>query len=232
MPREFNFQFKDLVIDYQEIIAALGYQNSELPSPFDEMLEEAIADAHKLKDIRATYRIIDGVDIKDVTSVIAANGHEFRIGKTICREILGSDRLAFFICTAGVTISEKSVRLLKGDDPVLGYIYDVLGSAIAEAAGDKMQETLKNDAAESGKKITNRYSPGYCNWNVADQHKLFSLFGDSSIGVKLTPSALMHPVKSISGIIGIGKEVEYRGYQCALCSSKNCIYRTIRAEKL
>jgi cobalamin-dependent methionine synthase I len=129
------------------------------------------------------------------------------------------------VCTAGKTISERSVKLLKGEDPVLGYVYDVMGSAIADAAGDRMQLFLKQESELSGERITNRYSPGYCQWNVSDQHKLFALFPGSPSGVILTPSALMLPVKSISGVIGIGRNVKYRDYQCDLCTSENCIYR-------
>jgi hypothetical protein len=105
------------------------------------------------------------------------------------------------------------------------YVYDVLGSAIAEAAADRLQEVIAWEAANGGEKITNRYSPGYCHWDVADQHSLFSLLGDSPCGITLTSSALMKPVKSISGLIGIGPKVHYRDYQCSRCRFKNCIYR-------
>jgi len=35
----------------------------------------------------------------------------------------------------------------------------------------------------------------------------------------------MKPVKSVSGIIGIGRDVKYAPYQCHACEDKNCIYR-------
>lgn len=125
------------------------------------------------------------------------------------------------------TISEKSASLLQGDDPVLGYVYDVLGSIITEAAGDRMQSFLKSETEMNGEQVTNRYSPGYCQWPLSDQRKLFSFFHENICGVSLTDSSLMHPVKSISGVIGIGKNVKYREYICSLCSSSNCIYRKI-----
>lgn len=75
--------------------------------------------------------------------------------------------------------------------------------------------------------ITNRFSPGYCHWNVSDQHKLFSLFDEAPRGVTLTDSALMNPVKSISGVIGICENVKYKDYHCRLCKSKDCTYRKV-----
>jgi hypothetical protein len=66
---------------------------------------------------------------------------------------------------------------------------------------------------------------------VADQHKLFSFFPENCCGVSLTESALMHPIKSVSGIIGLGKEVRYREYTCNLCGLAECFYRNRNMEK-
>jgi len=227
MIRQFNFSFDELTIDQQEIRKVLGYDGESLPSPFDDYLEEALKYASKLSDIRATYRIVEEAFVDKTKSLLLAAGNEFKIGKTVCNELKGSEQLAFFVCSAGKSISEKSALLLRGEDPVLGYVYDVLGTFIVEAIGDLMQSHLKQEIEKTGKKITNRYSPGYCHWNVSDQHKLFSLFQDSPCGVSLTASALMFPVKSISGVIGIGQNVRYRKYQCTLCLSENCVYKRV-----
>ena len=64
-------------------------------------------------------------------------------------------------------------------DMLKGYIYDVAGSEIVEAAADLMQAEMSETALGEGKKITNRYSPGYCGWDVSEQHKLFSFFPDN-----------------------------------------------------
>ena len=133
--------------------------------------------------------------------------------------------VAFFICTAGEGIGRRPQELLMGDDPVLGYVFDLLGSMIVESAADQLQLEIKRIALSEGLQITNRYSPGYCKWNVADQHKLFSFFPPNCCGIKLTDSALMHPIKSVSGIIGIGADVSFREYTCNLCNQVDCIQR-------
>ena len=138
MIRQFNFRFDELTIDQQEIRKVLGYDGESLPSPFDNYLEEAINYGSKLTDIHATYRLIEEVIVDKTQSRILAAGNEFKIGKTVCNELKGSEQLAFFVCSAGKSISEKSALLLRGKGPVLGYIYDVLGTAIVEAAGNLM----------------------------------------------------------------------------------------------
>jgi hypothetical protein len=225
MIREYHFRFDELVIDQTEIVDKLGYHNRSLPEPFDAYLEYALRFASGLTEIKGTSLISENIVVNGTGRTIFANGQEFNVGKTVCKELEGSDRLFLFVCTAGKTISEKSAKLLKSEDPVLGYIFDILGSAIAEAAAERMQNILKQEIEKEGSNISNRYSPGYCNWHVSEQHKLFSLFDAMACGVTLTHSALMQPVKSISGIIGIGPDVRFREYQCELCSSKNCVYR-------
>ena len=225
MITEITFGFDELIIDRTLIIKSLGYNEDSFPDPFPGYLDEAMQDCFQLPDIRGAYRIVDQVEMLASKKSVFADGLEFKVGKTIRDELNDATRLAFFVCTAGKTISEKSEQLLKGDDPVLGYVYDVLGSAIAEAVGDQIQQSIRQEVEKDGDKITNRYSPGYCHWNVADQHKLFSLFNESPCGISLTPSALMHPVKSISGVIGIGGQVSFHDYQCSLCNLDNCVYR-------
>ncbi len=228
MISEYSFSFADLNVDLSSVIRVLGYDSADFPEPFKSYLEQAVSDCKMMTGFRGAFLVKDKVEMGMQKDSVYVDGVNFQLGRTIFHELKGSDRMAFFVCTAGQTISEKSSQLLHGDDPVLGYIYDVLGSAIAEAVGDQVQQMISLAAGKEGWKITNRYSPGYCHWDVADQHKLFSLFGQSACGVTLTPSALMNPVKSISGIIGIGEHVVFRDYQCGLCKQKNCVYREKR----
>lgn len=228
MIKEFNFKFDELIINLKEIGSIMGYGNDPLPAPFDSYVELALSEAQNLTDIRSTCRIIEGIHINNNEFIIQAGKHKFYVGKTVCNELIGAERLAFYVCTAGKTISEKAANLLYGNEPVLGYVYDVLGSIIVEASGELIQTFVKKEIENNGDLLTNRYSPGYCQWPVSDQYKLFSFFSENICGVSLTDSALMYPLKSTSGVIGIGKNVKFREYICNLCSSKDCIYRKIK----
>lgn len=227
MTNEFNFKLDELQLELKTFSTVFGYDSDILPPPFDQYLEEALEEAKSLTDIRAAYKIFEDVELIENEHKIIVDGIEFELGKTVSHELRQSERIAFFVCSAGKTISEKGAKLLKGDNPVLGYVYDVLGSIIVEAACDRMQDVfLIKDVGQNNDKTTNRYSPGYCQWHVSEQHKLFSLLPKNICGVSLTDSALMDPIKSVSGIIGIGKKVKYREYTCDLCPSLDCMYRS------
>jgi hypothetical protein len=41
---------------------------------------------------------------------------------------------------------------------------------------------------------------------------------------------MMHPIKSISGIIGLGADVERRPYNCEFCGHSVCHQRLVEAQ--
>ena len=116
-------------------------------------------------------------------------------------------------------------ELIEAGDYLEGYIVDLIGSGIVESVANQVHQHIRDLAASRGMKVTNYYSPGYCSWDVSEQQKLFRLLPEGCCGIALSESSLMSPIKSISGIIGIGETVGYKEYTCEICSMKDCIYR-------
>jgi len=226
MIREISYSLSELKLDVEYLSAMLGFPDGDLTESFGEYVAQAIQEAESLCDIRGAFRFSENSGFSANNSHILIDGLEFGIGKTVAKELRDTTSAALFICTIGQGISRRSQDLLAGDDPVLGYIFDLLGSMIVESATDQLQMEIKRMALSEGLLITNRYSPGYCNWSVADQHKLFSFFPPNCCGISLTDSALMHPIKSVSGIIGLGADVSFREYTCNLCSQVDCFHRS------
>jgi len=226
MIREISYSLSELKLDVEYLSAMLGFPDGDLTESFGEYVAQAIQEAESLCDIRGAFRFSENSGFSANNSHILIDGLEFGIGKTVAKELRDTTSAALFICTIGQGISRRSQDLLAGDDPVLGYIFDLLGSMIVESATDQLQMEIKRMALSEGLLITNRYSPGYCNWSVADQHKLFSFFPKDCCGINLTDSALMHPIKSVSGIIGLGADVSFREYTCNLCSQVDCFHRS------
>ena len=110
---------------------------------------------------------------------------------------------------------------------IISAITDALGSLTVENAMDKIQSRLADDMLADGLHISNRYSPGYCNWPLREQKTLFELIGNNPTGITLSDSCLMYPTKSVSGIIGIGPRMRRLEYGCPACDNKGCVYRRI-----
>jgi hypothetical protein len=225
MIREFTYSFDELTLDEDLLSSLLGFPGGNLPEPFDQYVAEAYQKAKSICDIRGAYCFAEKCGFSSDKSNLLVDGTEFGIGKTVAKELRNSQSVVFFICTAGEGIGHTSQELLKGDHPVMGYILDMLGTLIVEAATDLLQKEIKRIANAKGLSITNRYSPGYCKWSVGDQHKLFSFFPVNCCGIRLTDSALMHPIKSVSGVIGMGEDVKFRQYICDLCTQVDCFHK-------
>jgi hypothetical protein len=107
----------------------------------------------------------------------------------------------------------------------------VIGSIAADKTAELIQKELEIRCRQNGLSISDRFSPGYCEWSVSEQKLLFDLFPPKTFGIELTESSLMNPVKSVSGIIGIGKSLSQKGYQCQWCNDKDCFAGKLKRKK-
>ena len=228
--RNYSYSFDELELSVERVGEAMGYEKGQTPEPFPDMILFALAQSVDLTDIKGSLIVSDQFSINPLGS-IEFQGVIFETGKKIVRQLRNADGGALFICTAGAGIGEKSKELMLAGDLMEGYILDVIGSLTVEAAIDKIQQSLENELLLTDKKIANRYSPGYCGWALNEQKQFFDLFPNNYCGIKLTESYLMDPVKSVSGVIGFGKNVKKTAFECDLCELKTCMYRKIKIAK-
>ena len=227
----FLFSFSDLKLNVAQIENVMGYKDGESHEPISELIQKLLKETQSACNIKAEYRIFSPEKFDDFEKSIIINELVFNVKRIVYGQIKKAEKIAVFLCTAGHEIGIRSRAAMKDGDLLTGYVYDVIGSEIVEAAVDLMQDNLQETMSAEGRKITNRYSPGYCGWDVAEQHKIFQLMPDNYCGIKLNDSALMNPEKSVSGFIGIGESVRYNPYTCRLCDMKDCIYRKIKDKK-
>jgi hypothetical protein len=134
------------------------------------------------------------------------------------------EKVIVFVSTIGNNVEEK-IKSNKNNKHY-SFVLDQAASLAAEKTAQRFhglaQEKLSEDEG-----VTHRYSPGYCDWPVEEQKKLFKVIPHEKIGVKLASNSMMSPVKSISGIIGVGERdyIKENGIACHFCSNANCPYR-------
>jgi hypothetical protein len=229
--RTFDFSFRDLGISIDQIGKLIDYDKGENREMIAGMISDVLKEAELISSVKAEYVIYNDIIAESTGGSIIINGIDFNVGKIVRGQLKKSGSVAIFLCTAGPEIGDLARRLINEKDFLKGYIFDIAGSEIVEAAGDKMQEALRLEMLAENKLITNRYSPGYCGWHLSEQQKLFTLVPGNYCNISLTDSSLMQPIKSISGFIGIGENVRYNQYTCNLCDMQNCIYRKHKNNK-
>ena len=211
-----------------EVATIMGYTPGTEPSFVPEMLEILLIEAPSYVSAGGCYSLFEISDVKVQQGLVHHSSGSLRCGSKIARQILGSDSFALFITTAGNSFDSWVKSKASGGDILAEYLCSSIGSVIADKVADVIQEEINNYAIKAGKGITNRYSPGYCSWNIREQRGIFDLLPSDRIGVSLNPSFLMKPIKSISGIIGIGAGKNPGPYMCDLCNMTNCLVKRAR----
>lgn len=220
MIQEHNISFNDLSVTPEEVYEAMGYGTETPGEDIREIVEEVLEYVASFMTGRFMYFTTDGVLDKTTLRIVQ---NTLNIGSIIAKQLVGSETFVLFVATAGQEFEQWMEKVKLCDDMVLQFIVDSLGSCLAEKVADYMEEHLAKEIAPQSLKYTNRFSPGYCDWHVSEQQKLFSLFPTPTpCGIQLTSSSLMIPIKSVSGIIGIGPDVKKMEYSCGICSFERC----------
>ncbi|MBN2636586.1 MAG: hypothetical protein JXR61_09975 [Prolixibacteraceae bacterium] len=231
MINEFSYNFYELEISLIDIAEQMGFSENPIPDPFPDLITKVLNSNSSIFQARAGFKYFDQINVDSKNFTLTIGNQTFSPGKIITTQLKGANSCAIFVCTAGYEIERKSKKFAENGDQIQSYIYDVLGSIVAEKTRIKIEHELKNEMEFKGLRISNSFSPGYCDWNISEQKKLFSLLPKNFCGITLSNSLLMTPVKSVSGIIGVGKSLIQNGYQCKWCSNTNCLYRKTNNQK-
>ena len=204
--------------------------NSTLDPYLKEIAIELVAESHKYQEIQFGYKIIESRNVLvEKEKVIVNNNTTFNCGSIISSQLRGIEGLIVFTATLGRNYDQWFKSLFDSGDPLKGYIADLIGSVTVEAAVDILEDRITNDLSNYDTNCSNRYSPGYCDWDVSEQKKLFSFLPEKFCGIELTESSLMVPIKSVSGIIGFGTLIKKKAYACQICTQENCYLNKMKA---
>ena len=208
----------DLNIDMRDVFLSMGYKNNLPEENILELIDKVYAEIAGICKPQYLYEVYEGHTCDTVS--IEIQNQKFRTGKIITHYLKGMEKCCVFATTAGREYEAYKQQLREKGEMLEEFIADALGSVIAEACVSK----LVGELAENYN-CTYPYSPGYCNWKLTEQVLLFSLLPDTPCGITLTESCLMLPIKSTSGIVGIGDDIKQKAYACTICKNKNCYKR-------
>ena len=215
-----------LAIDPDEVLRFQGYKHGlDVPSPevlalFDAALElgrHLMEPRAAVRWVAVTRREGDTLDAGGVALTIPG----------IQRAWGPVTELAAAVCTIGGSLERRSAELWEARELPLAIMLDSVGSGAVESLAEYVNDVLCAEGIQRGVKVTNRISPGYGAWDVAQQRELFRLCPGDAVGVRLNASCFMTPVKSISLLAGAGvaARVDHYFSQCGRCWMRECAYR-------
>jgi len=208
-----------------EVLRMLGCDRDTVPRPDHQHLTQRLI-AQSLPQIRArgVYTVHDVVRMTDCE--LSLEGCRLVRGP-IAGYLKPARRVATFVVTVGTEIEQMAEQRLRDGCRLEGHILHAIGSSAADAAVDALADEIYFRHANPNEALTPPLSPGFCGLPIEEQIPLFTIVDAKAIGVKLLPSMKLDPVKSASGLIGIGRseDVESHGVPCQWCDLRTCNLR-------
>ena len=201
----------------------IGYDtNCRLSTRIASLIDEYVENAYYL--IEPSYSCV----IRDINLVqdshVVIEGEIVFESKVIAPLLEQCEKAAVFLVTIGEHLEEMAYQLAEDGLIVQATVLDAIGSVAAEGVADYVQGKIKETANNQGLVISQRFSPGYCDWDISQQRTVFWAVSGDSMGIHLTDGCLMIPRKSISGVIGIGPRYgNVENYNpCRTCDKHDC----------
>lgn len=208
-------------LDRDEALRYLGYSGQQVD---DALLARfhALADACE-QTIEPTYAWdifdvdedtssdgacgADGVDdAATLPRVVLVSAPVVLSGKDISAHLKGARKVALMACTLGMA-SEREYRRQASLSAADAAMFGACCSALVEAAANAVEAMIVAEASQRGMKTNWRYSPGYGDLPLDVQPAfLRSLDATRKLGINVTSTNMLLPVKSVTAVVGLFDE--------------------------
>ncbi|MEO6434910.1 MAG: hypothetical protein ABIP55_04000 [Tepidisphaeraceae bacterium] len=142
--------------------------------------------------------------------------------------------------SAGPEAEREAARLWLEEKPDEYFFLEMFGSAVVEHLVATTGARLCGWSERQGMAVLPHYSPGYAEWDIAQQAQLIELLRSTrtsmSLGLpgplEVLDSGMLRPRKSLSAVFGLTRQVEHvrkvtDQVPCENCSYMPCQYRRV-----
>jgi hypothetical protein len=226
-----NIQLK---IDEEEVLRYQGCHNNKLQKvhkAITKITREEIERGHHLFEPKG---ISSPVKIKQISfssgRVDLINGFSLNFSPSIMNLLKGASYLVLGVATIGGSLENKVSELFSKGEYPRAIALDAVGTVSVRSLSHYMRSLVCQEAKEQNFQATKYYSPGSSDWDINQQKNIFQMIPVDKIGVKLTESYMMVPQKSLSWVIGIGKNITISSkndHSCQICQATDCQFKKL-----
>ena len=196
--------------------------------------ERALREGMAYLDPRVAYRRLAVHALRRERVLLEGGGA--LSGPLVTQHLAGAQWVLVAVATIGERLEARISEILKGERPLgvsLGLALDGFGTAAVEALAAAACGHFDEVALREELRSTTPLSPGMSGWKIeVGQKEIFGLLGGGAAGVRLSASCLMTPRKSLSMVVGLGKEVRLGGQICDFCNLRETCRHRKQAEAL
>ena len=156
----------------------------------------------------------------DATGVTLESGTRFN-SCDLAAHLKGCEEALLLGATLGSRV-DAAIRRLALGSVAEGAAAQAVAAALIESYCDEVQARFET----GGLAQRPRFSPGYGDWDLAEQKLLFPVLNCAKhIGLTHTEGCMMAPSKSVTAVIGLSVDVHCVWNKCMTCGNINCPYR-------
>ena len=211
--------YDEPALDTAEILryAAMRSTTSETAALLEECLDEVRG--------RLTYKVC----FRSLPLTMRGDTLDLGFAETdsadLRRTLRGCCRIVLFAATVGLAPDQLIARYGR-TAPSKAFLFQAIGTERIESLCNAFSADIEKQASANGLHTCPRFSPGYGDLPLSLQNDIFqALDCPRKIGLSLNGSLLMTPAKSVTAIIGIGRERDLPSHSCASCGKQDCVYR-------
>jgi len=221
-----------LKIDEEEVLRYQGSHNNKLKKVNKTIMKITREEIERGYNLFEPKGIFSPVKIKQISfsdgRVDLKNGFPLNFSNSIINLLKGTSYLVLGVVTIGSSLENKVSEFFTQGEYPRAIALDAVGTVAVESLSRHIRNLVCQEAKEQYFKTTRYFSPGYGGWDISQQKDIFKIIPTNKIGVSLTESCMILPRKSLSWIIGIGKNITIPSKDnnsCQICQAKNCQYR-------
>ncbi len=207
----------------KEAVRYLGYGRNAADEKTSALIESAFKELDSAANPKFVYRIFD---LTRTEGTCIGFGQVEIQSRSLGRNLKGCEQIILFGATLGIGVDQLLARK-SVTDMAYAVVAQACASALLEEYCDQCQEQIAEILRKEGRFLRPRFSPGYGDFPIDFQKQLMQILDCAKqIGLTMTESYMMTPVKSVTAVIGVSaQDAGCRSVPCEECDKKDCKYR-------
>lgn len=210
-------------INRSEVLRYLGYRGTQPDESVEQAITRCMADIQtdaQPKSVWGAFPLIHFASDRLDIGGLAVHSAD------LSRSLKGCSGVYLMAATLGVAVDRRIARAsaVRMSDAV---IYQAVAATLIEAYCDEVNDTIRREAEEKVLYCRPRFSPGYGDFSIEHQRDFIRLLDTPrKIGLTVTESCLLAPIKSVTAVIGLAntpKPCHHKG--CEECGKTDCAFR-------
>ena len=209
-------------IDPKEVARYLSYRGQQPDETVRALIEECIAEVNAAADPKFTcgrFSLTWSEEQGFQAASLRFNSLSLQCNLAGCREVF------LFAATLGIAV-DTLIRRSAMLDAAKGLVMQAAAAAAIEAFCDSENDKLRDQVESEGLYLRPRFSPGYGDLSLDVQRDFLRVLqAQKAIGLTLTDSGMMVPIKSVTALIGISDvPTSCHRQGCEVCERLDCAF--------